>query len=75
MIDLYEPYLEELNLNITKDTTMYQKRIKLIELKYKREIAEENIDYLNSIINGLERELEIKNNKQITNEENEDGRN
>lgn len=58
MIDLYEPYLEELNLKITKDTTIYEKRMKLIELKYKRDVAEENMAYLNSIINGLEKELE-----------------
>ena len=57
-MELYEPYLEKLNLNITKDTTVYEKRVKLIELKYKREIAEENIDYLNSIINALENDLE-----------------
>lgn len=64
-MELYEPYLEKLNLNITKDTTVYEKRVKLIELKYKREIAEENIDYLNSIINALENDLEA--NKWVEN--------
>lgn len=63
MMDLYEPYLEELNLNITRDTTMYEKRVKLIELKYKRDIAEETRAYLNSIINGLEKELEEENGR------------
>lgn len=58
MTDLHEPYLEELNLNITKDTTVYEKRVKIIELKCKRDIAEETILYLTSIINGLEKDLE-----------------
>lgn len=41
-----------------EDETRYKIRIKLIELKCKRDMASETILYLTSIINGLENKLE-----------------